>query len=78
MKNKKSMTLTDIQLHKLLCLLDVSIIDVSAVKNKNLRKELFDFHHELSWDIAELFDYDLNEGSIDPKTLQFRKFSSRF
>jgi Zn-dependent M32 family carboxypeptidase len=66
------------RLHKLLCILEHSIITKEAVEDNIARKELIESQHELSWVIADLFGYDLNEGTIDPKTLKFYTFKSRW
>lgn len=72
--NKDGLYLNDEQLHKLLCLLDSTIISKEAVKDDQDRNNLWDFLEDLSWDIADRFGYDLFKGTIDPHTYQFKEF----
>ncbi|MED3562411.1 hypothetical protein [Bacillus xiapuensis] len=65
------------QLHKLLCYLERTVVLKEAVEGDKDRSNLIDFGHELSWDIAEHFQIDLNEGCIDPKTYEYYTFKSR-
>lgn len=77
-ENKQSssegLLLNNEQLHKLLCYLERTIVDSDAVGNDEERRDLIDFGYELSWDIADLLFIDLNEGCIDPKTYEYKKF----
>jgi hypothetical protein len=77
-ENNQTYTLSSKQLHKLLCVLENSTVPESAFENNKIRKELIELQHDLIWDIAEKFDYDMNEGSIDPKTFEFYTFKSRW
>jgi regulator of replication initiation timing len=78
MKKENNLTLNSDQLHKLLCLLETSIICKDSIKDTKAKDNLLDFRDELSWEIAEMFGYDLNEGSIDAKTYKFHTFKSRW
>jgi hypothetical protein len=62
---ESGMFLNDEQLHKLLCLMDNSVIYKDGIENECDRIKLYDFRDELSYDIAEHFGYDLGEGSIN-------------
>jgi cobalamin biosynthesis protein CbiG len=77
-ENNQTLTLNNNVLHKLLCLLDSTIFDdESVLKGSKGRENLLEFRDEISWTIAEILGYDLNEGTIDPKTFEFYTFKSR-
>jgi hypothetical protein len=77
-ENNQTYTLSSEQLHKLLCVLEYSLIDENAVDDVKVRKNLMEIQNDLIWDIAEMFGYEMNEGSIDPKTFEFYTFKSRW
>jgi hypothetical protein len=77
-ENNQTYTLSSEQLHKLLCVLEYSLIDENAVDDVKVRKNLMEIQNDLIWDIAEIFGYEMNEGSIDSKTFEFYTFKSRW
>jgi len=62
------------ELHRLLCVLERSVLNKLSIPNDLDRMELIEYKDELSWDIAEKFGYDLNEGSIDTSDYTFKTF----
>lgn len=73
-RDKDGMFLTNEQLHFLLCLMDHSVVNRDDITEKQ-RSNLIDIAHDLSWDIAERFEYDLNKGTIDPSDYKFKIFT---
>lgn len=63
--------LNDQDLHKLLCLLNHTIVSDDSVESKNDREKLWDYLFDLIDDIGEHFGYDLYEGDINPHTYEF-------
>lgn len=69
------LTLSGEELHKLLCYLEHSVIPKSeGAMSEVERSRLYDFQDELSWIIADMFSYDLDDGVINPNTYKFEKF----
>ncbi|MNG01809.1 hypothetical protein D3C84_848030 [compost metagenome] len=67
-------TLNKEQLHKIISILDHSIVPNDGSLADSERKTLYDYKEGIVWDIAESFGYDLNKGTVDPTTLEFKKF----
>lgn len=65
--------LTKEQLMKILTCLQHSVYSDKEY-DVYTRNRFIDISDDLSWDIAELFDIDLNEGTVNPHTLEFEEF----
>lgn len=79
----KTLQLSDEKLHQLLACLNNAcyVVDEDDVLENNNYDELeknrltlIQMNTKLLWDIAEHFNYDMNDGGVNPQTLKYFKY----
>jgi hypothetical protein len=74
-ENEPTVTFNKEKALRLLACLLHSIYPVESDSPGYDRRKLIDMSHELMWDIANVFGYDLNKGYINPTTLEYVRYN---
>ena len=72
--NNDSITFSREKAMQILCCLGSAIYNGNYNYDKKQRYRLIEMSSDLSWDIAEKYNLDINEGFIDIDTLEFKEF----
>lgn len=67
-------TLNKEQLHKIVSFLDHAVIPKDGALTEKERSILYDYQEDIICKIADSFGYDSYKGTVDPLSLEYKKF----